>query len=379
MFIFAFAQTNVTIKDTSLSESNISQPDGQKAIHKVLIPIKRVYKTSNLIENNISDVEYTPYVDVTLYPFYDFNNSLTHGITSYTLAFVNSPHNMNACIPTWSNNAEFSFDNYYFSIKKEVKRFKDNNARMIISFGGAIAGDDELSHSCKNVENLLGAYRFIIKKTGVKRFDFDVEGDNLHDVQNIHKMMLALKKLQDIDKDIEISFTIPAEVYIGLEPQTLNLVKQAKEVEVKVKTYNLMLMDYGEAYRANNANKTTMADYSIKILKKVNQQFHTLYDTNTTHSQINGEYYYSLGAIAMIGQNDTKNEIFYINDAKKLAKFCKKNNIYKTSIWALNRDKAISKNEKKMKHLEQSSKLPIKLYGKGKYEFSKIFQKSSNY
>lgn len=319
-----------------------------------------------------SNQNYTPYVDVTLFPLFDFNTSLEEGIKSYTMAFVNSPKDEYKCRPVWHDYSKYSIENSELDLVNKIEMLQENGGDVTISFGGAAAKDNELATVCSDANTLLSAYQEVLDKTKVKIFDFDIEGENISKSDNIDKRVLAIKKLQENNSELEISFTLSSNPESGLSADGVSLIEKVKKAGIKIRSINLMLMDFGEAYPAKLHGGLKMAEYSILALKEANKQLHTIYDKNSTQSSVNGEYYHLLGAVAMIGQNDILSEVFYLEDVKKLYDFCKKEGVYITSIWSLNRDKAITRGESKTTELEKSSKLSSGVYGSNDFAFSKI-------
>jgi len=95
------------------------------------------------------------------------------------------------------------------------------------------------------------------------------------------------------------------------------------------------------------------------------------------YPQVNVDFYNLLGAIPMIGENDTPDEYFYKDDAVKLAEWCDDKGVRMTSMWSLNRDKPIAASGEPVDSLFKSTKLSIADYGTGKYEFSKLLKRGN--
>jgi hypothetical protein len=83
-------------------------------------------------------------------------------------------------------------------------------------------------------------------------------------------------------------------------------------------------------------------------------------------------FYNLLGAIPMIGKNNTPDEYFYKDDAVKLAQWYDINGVRMTSVWSLNTGKATTAGE-----LFKSTKLSIDDYGSEKYEFAKLLKRGN--
>ena len=274
-------------------------------------------------------------------PFYPVGSENIDLNSSFIYSFIITDGNH--CVPYWDWAMGEKFDT--FKIKKD----------SIISFGGEGADKKTLAYVC-NENALFSAYKKIINTFNIKWIDFDIEGKMLDEnISNI-KRFKALKKLQDI-YNIKISLTLPV-MPNGFDDKVINLIKLAKEENLSINSYNLMLMDYGEFYPADDKNKTLMFDYSKKAIDSVNKNLKDIFNTDN-------DFYFKIGAIAMIGVNDISNEIFYKEDFIKLRDYVIEKQMPLLSFWSILRDK--SGND-----LSTSSGLSIKDYGNVKYEYFKI-------
>jgi chitinase len=387
--------------DTPESDKGVKAPTKEEVKKKVLTKINPIViadddvgttasydpveKKTVITENNpkkeedktkvvVGDKFFMPFVDVTLLPSYNFQDGMNNGIKNFVLAFVNSA---GTCSPRWGNYSAYTIENTTLNLPEKIKTITEKGGNVMISFGGATAHGNELAAVCTNVDDLAAAYQEVIDKTGVKMLDFDIEGDNSYDRVRVVRRMQALKKIQDANTDVELSFTL-ATMPSGLVAQSgIMIVKAAIKAGIKFKAINLMLMDYGTDFPANEKSKTKMADYSILALESVNAQLHVLLDGKEGYEKVNNQFYNLLGAIPMIGKNDTPTEFFYKNDATKLKNWCDTNGVRMTSMWSLNRDKPIATGESSSSFLFKSTKLGIDDYGTGKYEFSKLLKRGN--
>jgi chitinase len=315
-----------------------------------------------------------PFVDVTMWPPYKLQDGVDENITNFALAFVNSA---GSCSPTWGAYKNYTINNETLNLPKQIKEVLNNGGHVMVSFGGATALANELANTCTTVATLADAYQSVIDSTGVKMLDFDIEGSNSYNKVNILRRMKALKIIQDNNPDVEISFTLATMPTGLLATSGLMIVKTAIDQGVKFKMINLMLMDYGYSFPAKTEGGLKMAAYSIQALQSVNAQLKVLLDGKTADypANSNGEYYNMLGATPMIGRNDILDEWFFKDDIEQLTKFCNQVGVRMTSMWSLNRDKAIVSGEGARGMLYQSTKLTPTQYGNGKYEFSKLLKR----
>jgi chitinase len=188
--------------------------------------------------------------------------------------------------------------------------------------------------------------------------------------------MKALKIIQDNNPDVEISFTLATTPTGLLAKSGLMIIKTALDQDVKFKMINLMLMDYGSAFPAKTEGNLKMAAYSIQALQSVHAQLKVLLKGKTIDYPMRASgYYHMLGATPMIGKNDTPDEWFFKDDIEKLTEFCNQKGVRMTSMWSLNRDRAISSGESNTTMLYKSTKLDSTKYGTEEYEFSKLLKK----
>jgi hypothetical protein len=299
------------------------------------------------------------------------------GIKNFALSFVNSAGG--TCSPTWGNFSAYPIDNATLDIPNKIKKITANGGSTMISFGGATAHSDELPQTCGNKTDLANAYQKTIDLTGVKMIDFDIEGGNSYNTIAVTRRMDALAIVQANNPDVEISFTLAVMPYGLLQDSGLMILKTAIAKGIKFKMVNLMLMDFGTAYPASVAGELKMAAYSIQALSAVNGQLKTILTGLVADYPMdsNGEYYNMLGAIPMIGRNDTLVEYFYKGDVESLVKFCNDNGVRMTSMWSLNRDKVIG-SDLAGSQLYISTKLPDGSgagdYGTSTLEFSKLLK-----
>ncbi len=365
----------IVVADDKKGTTATFDPEDNDTVHTEMNPQKPAVKKTAPTKRF-----FMPFVDTTMWPPYKVSDGLANGIKNFALSFVNSSGGN--CSPTWGNYASYNIENTTLNIPAQIDEVAKAGGSIMISFGGAIAHGDELANVCKSIDELAKAYQEVIDKTGVKMIDFDIEGANSYNKINVKRRMKALKKIQDNNLDIEISFTLATMPTGLLAPSGLMVVKTAISEDIKFSMINLMLMDYGTSYPSNVAGEYKMAAYSIQALQSVNAQLKIVLagKESSYPKDNNGEYYNKLGAIPMIGRNDTLNEYFYKSDIQKLREFCDQVGVRMTSMWSVNRDRPISSKESATSLLFKSTKLP-KGSGRGdygnsnSYEFSKLLQR----
>lgn len=232
------------------------------------------------------------------------------GLKAYTLAFLNKDG-------TWSNGKKYT-DNF---LKENIKYIQQQNGYFIISSGGA---DGEELIKYNDIDKCYDIYKYFIDNYNIYHFDFDVEGTSLLDNKTNTKRIKLIKQLKQNYPNLVIQFTLPVSPD-GFHTNELNFIRDLIEKNTQIDIINIMTMDFGSYYTPNG--RTDMDKYTIESLNSVQDQLNQLNLKNV-----------KLGCTPMIGVNDDVNEIFSIDNARKLLNDYKNNNYYLLSFWCLNRD-----------------------------------------
>lgn len=316
---------------------------------------------------------FRPFIDAASWPPYnpDESGALAAGIKHYAFSFINS--NGSTCSPRWGGYDAYTMDNNTLNIPNKITAITKAGGTSMVSFGGAVAGEQELPQVCKTADDLTKAYKEVVDKLGVKLLDYDIEGENSYKKENVLKRMKAIAQLQKTPnyEDVKISFTL-AVMPTGLLSDTgIMIINTALQEGVKINMVNLMLMDYGPAFPADIRDVNQMAAYSIMAIDSLNVQLKELLN-DTAYPKVNGNYYHLIGAIPMIGRNDTLNEWFYPEDIVKLTTYAKTKGLGMLSMWSLNRDTFLSSGEPSDSQLYTSTKL-------SETDYKKAFGNSSKF
>ncbi|HTJ70970.1 MAG TPA: chitinase [Actinospica sp.] len=244
----------------------------------------------------------------------------------YTLAFITPK---SGCTGEWEDNGDS-----IGAFKSQISSLQSAGGNVLISFGGASGG--ELAETCTSVSKLEAAYANVVNTYGVKRLDFDIEGDVLDNGSANSRRDQALAKLQAADPSVQIDFTIPVDP-TGLESDATSMLKGAKSAGVKVTIVNIMTMDFGDG---QNALKD--AESAANATEK---QIHSIYGGSSATD------WGMLGLTPIAGRNDD-NENFTQSNAKTLESFAASNGVGELAFWEVDQyDKPLG------------------------YAYSKIFQK----
>lgn len=265
---------------------------------------------SQAIPNRI----FAPYF-ATWFPQNNFSQvAQESGIKYFTLAFVTS--SASACSPIWSNKQSIKEE---ADIPNEIAALRKQGGDVIVSFGGAQG--HELGRVCKDPASLQAAYQSVIDQYYLRMVDFDIETSAVRDPASVDRRNIALAALQAANPRLKLSFTLEA-MPSGLTDESLNLLKNAMQHNVKIDAVNILAMDYGPPTDPNlmGQNAIDAANHALEQLKEIHL------DTK-------------LGITTMIGKNDVSSEVFTQDDAKALLDFAQNNpNVSWLSMWSVARD-----------------------------------------
>ena len=215
-------------------------------------------------------------------------------------------------------------------ITPDILAFQKLGGRVILSFGGA--NGPYLEESVKTPQELFTLWEKLLVDTGVKSFDFDVEGFYLSQ-NNLNVLRRdALKLLQAKRPDIYISFTLavmPPDAWgnASLPPDGVKLLEDLTSANVRFDLVNCMTMDYGNSFATKNQGQL-----AIDIAESLKCQLAKMFPKKTA-----SELYAMIGLTPMIGKNDDAN-FFRVEDAVKVASYAHEKNLGLLSYWALQRD-----------------------------------------
>lgn len=259
---------------------------------------------------------FAPYVDVCSWPTFSIENMyLTTGQKYYTLAFILSDVNGK---PSWGGVIPLN-DGFY---KDEIEYIRSMGGDVIISCGGA--NGTELAMAHKDVTALQAAYQSVIDMYKITWMDFDIEGGALADGPSIDRRNKAIRRLQIANPGLKVAFCLPV-LPQGLTQDGLNVIRNARDNEVRIDAVNVMAMDYGDWAAPNPEGN--MGQYAIDAAVNTHDQILGL-NVNT-----------KIGITPMIGQNDVPSERFYVSCADKLYQWAiDKDWVCLLSMWSCNRD-----------------------------------------
>ncbi len=247
------------------------------------------------------------------------------GVKNYIAAFMlNVPGSV--CTPAWDGDASLGLSSARSTeIAQDFAKLRSNGGDVMLSFGGA--SGTELASGCNSAESLKQAYRSVINKYNLDNVDFDIEGNNARDAAANERRADALSALQKELPGLRVWVTLSTEPS-GLDSTGVNIVKQLRDKGVVLSGINLMVMDYGDGV-------TQMGQAAIQAATATFSQLKGLYGANS-----DAEVWKAIGLTAMVGINDTKPEVFTLQNAQEVHDFAVQKGIGMLSEWNVDRDKA---------------------------------------
>ncbi|HEY4267367.1 MAG TPA: chitinase [Galbitalea sp.] len=273
------------------------------------------------------------YVDVTATPSFAFETPKTKAGKQVVLSFIVAS-SADGCTPSWGGAYSLDEASASLDLDRRIARLQQQGGDVTVSFGGQ--KNTELGASCTDVTKLAAAYSSVIDRYNLSTIDLDVEGASLTDTAANSRRAEALEMVQKqqraAGKSLAIWLTLPVSP-TGLDVDGQNAVHETLAKKVDLAGVNAMTMDFGTSLTAG----TSLLAGSEQALTATQRQLGILYkQIHVTLSQ--STLWSKIGATPMIGQNDTRDEVFTMADATKLNAFATSKGIGRISMWSLNRD-----------------------------------------
>jgi chitinase len=279
------------------------------------------------------------YADVTATPSFAFETPATSEDKNVMLSFVVAAPDA-ACTPSWGAAYSLTQAADSLDLDRRVARLQQQGGEIAISFGGQ--ANSELATTCTDVTKLAAAYTAVIERYSVSTIDLDIEGDNLSDsaanLRRAEAIALVQKARAAAGHPLAVWLTLPV-APSGLTTEGQVAVRDTLAAGVDLAGVNALTMDYGSSLSAGRS----MAAAAEQAAAGLHRQLDALYrEQKLTLSS--KTLWNKIGLTPMIGQNDTKNEVFSLADARTLNAFVLKNGIGRVSMWSLNRDTTCGSN-----------------------------------
>lgn len=286
-----------------------------------------------------ADSWFAGYVDATVTPLQPFEQPANTAARDVVLSFIVADPTR-GCRPTWGGAYSLNAASDDLDLDRRIARLRQRGGSVAISFGGAI--NSELATTCTDPDDLLAAYRAVVKRYDLRTIDLDIEGAALADTKANARRATAIKALQAERKaageKLRVWLTLPV-APTGLTDDGKRVVAAMLDAQVDLTGVNVMTMDYG----GSRAKDQSMIDASIQALESTHKQLGQLY--SRADQRLGSAALWSrIGATPMIGQNDVAGEIFTIAAARELNTFAKDKGMGRMSMWSINRDRTCGDN-----------------------------------
>ena len=282
---------------------------------------------------------FASYVDVTATPQYAFEDPTTSADKQVVLSFVVAASDGSGCTPSWGGAYSLDEASDSLDLDRRIARLQQQGGDIAISFGGL--DNQELAVTCDSVSQLAAAYESVIDRYNITTIDLDIEGaaltNSAANTRRAEALEIVQQKLRSEGKSLAIWLTLPV-APSGLQIGGQDVVRATLAGKVDIAGVNAMTMDYGKLTHGQ-----TMLQASESALIETERQLGILY-RQADITLNDGTLWSKIGATPMIGQNDSKGEVFTIADAKALNSFAASKGVGRMSMWSLNRDVSCGSN-----------------------------------
>jgi len=284
-------------------------------------------------DNIVAKPWFAGYVDVTATPTYAFEQIGATANHDAILSFIVSSKS-SACTPSWG--AAYTLDQASASLDldRRIARLQQQGGHIAVSFGGL--DNHELALDCTDETQLKAAYQSVVDRYDINTIDLDLEGQGLTNSDAGARRATAIAKLQTErraeGKKLAVWVTLPVTSQ-GLDQGGTDGVAQLLAKGVDIAGINIMTMDFGSSLPSGQ----TMSAASETALIQTERQLGILYQRAGIKLS-DDTLWAKLGVTPMIGQNDSADEVFTLDDAKVLNQFALSHKVSRMSMWSLNRD-----------------------------------------
>lgn len=300
------------------------------------------------------------YVDVTATPTFPFESPGEDGQKNVVLSFIVAAPD-DVCSPSWGGYYDMDEAENSLDLDRKLQRLRDLGGSAMVSFGGQ--ANHDIAYECEDAGKLVDGYSAVVDRYDLGSIDMDIEGAFLSDEAGIARQAEAIGAVQDgRETGLDVWLTLPV-APDGLTFEGLQAIRTYLKAGVDLAGVNVMTMNY---------NSETEKDFYTAVessLEATKSQLRSLYQE--IDAPIGEATAWSrVAATPMIGQNDTRKDIFTIADAERLSKFADERGMARMSMWSLNRDQQCSANWPDPKQVSDSCSGVVQEKG----DFSKILR-----
>ena len=272
---------------------------------------------------------FSPYVDVTLTPTFQFQNAADDGARQTVLGFVVAAPGL-GCTASWGADYTLAKANTSLALSSRIAQVQQNGEQAIVSFGGE--ANTSLDVACATVSQLTSAYQSVISAYHLTVIDLDIEGAALDNAAAEQRRAQAIADLEHSDPSLQVWLTLPVEPD-GLQGDAISVIESMLHDRVSIAGVNIMTMDFSQA-PAGGGSMLPQVEDALNATHAQLASLYPRYGIGLRSQQI----WQRMGATPMIGQNNVQGENFTTSAARGLASFASRVHLGRVSMWSLNRD-----------------------------------------
>lgn len=213
----------------------------------------------------------------------------------------------------------------------DARNYMAAGGRLLISFGGTEGVYAE--EACRDDNQLFTLMERLMLDAGTRRFDFDIEGNHVGNVDATARRARVLARLQAKYPDLSVTLSLPGWLN-GFSPEGLNLLNMTVAAGVRIETVVVMAQSFGIDNLNTMVTPPTVGQGTIVTFRAAANQVAAIYRDKTP-----AQLHAMMGVTPMIGRNDD-GSTFTLDDARAVAEFVKANGIGLVSYWSFQRDRA---------------------------------------
>ncbi|PRI10000.1 chitinase [Leucobacter massiliensis] len=300
------------------------------------------------------------YVDVTATPSFPFESPGDDGQRNVVLSFIVADSG-DPCEPSWGTHYSLEEAGNALDLDRRIARLRTLGGTAMVSFGGQ--ANHDVAFGCTDEDQLAEAYRTVVERYELASIDMDIEGEFLSSEEGIARQARAIRSVQDARKGgLDVWLTLPV-APDGLTFEGLQAIRSYLRAGVDLAGVNVMTMNY------DSRSERDFYPSVVSSLEATQSQLRALYQEI---EQPIGEAtaWSRVSATPMIGQNDTRKDVFTLENAQELSRFAEEHGMARMSMWSLNRDQQCSANWPDPKQVSDSCSGVTQEKG----EFSKILR-----
>ncbi|MEV8339642.1 glycosyl hydrolase family 18 [Leucobacter sp. NPDC077196] len=300
------------------------------------------------------------YVDVTATPSFPFESPGENGQKNVVLSFIVAAPD-DVCSPSWGGYYDMDQAENSLDLDRKLQRLRNLGGSAMVSFGGQ--ANHDIAYECDDQGKLVDGYTSVVERYDLASIDMDIEGAFLSDEDGIARQAEAIGTVQDgREKGLDVWLTLPV-APDGLTFEGLQAIRTYLKAGVDLAGVNVMTMNYNsETEKEFYPAVESSLEATQSQLRSLYQEIDAPIGEATAWSRV--------AATPMIGQNDTRKDIFTIADAEKLSAFADDRGMARLSMWSLNRDQQCSANWPDPKQVSDSCSGVVQEKG----DFSKILR-----